>query len=55
MTGTIVTLKEDVFAQGNKISKNLETLGPLFLKTLHIIPAIKMDCLELPVRGALQN
>ena len=54
MTGTIVTLKENVFAQGKKLSRNLEALGPLYLKTLHVIPAIKMEYLELPVRGTKQ-
>ena len=50
--GTLITLKENVFAQENKISKKLESLGPLYLKTLRVIPAIKMDYLELPVKEA---
>ena len=50
--GAIISLKENVFKQGNKISKQLESLGPLYLKTLQVIPAIKIDYLELPVKEA---
>jgi len=49
--GILVTLKTPVYKQGNKISSRLETLGPLQLNTLTVIPAIKMDYLELPRDG----
>lgn len=40
--GILITLKEDEFKQNNKTSENLETLGPLWLKTLKTTPVIKI-------------
>jgi len=46
MKGTLITLKRDVFKTQNRISANLETLGPLFLKNLQSIPAIHLSYIE---------
>lgn len=43
MKGTLVTLKENVFKQGNKISKT--PVYPIFLSELSVIESINMDCL----------
>ena len=41
MKGTIVTLKENVFKQGKKISKT--PVYPIFLSDLSVIESINMD------------
>ncbi len=35
--GVLVTSKQPVFKQGGHLSRNLEALGPLFLKELEVI------------------
>ncbi len=50
MKGTLITTKEPVFKQRNKISKIPPY--PMFLKELTVIDSLKMDYLELPVKEA---
>ena len=35
--GVLITGKQPIFKQGDRFSKNLEALGPLFFKDLEIV------------------